>query len=100
MRVDNWDSKLEKVLQDCKNKKKFIRGKNDCITFVIDCIQAITGKKVFDKKYKTLKEAKEIIKAFANSDGGAIAVNGKMVDEPVVKLMKKHTEILKKIENI
>ena len=36
-----------------------------------------------------MSEAKEIIKAFANSDGGAIAVNGKMVDEPVVKLMKK-----------
>ncbi len=36
-----------------------------------------------------IEEAKEIIKAFANSDGGAIAVNGKMVDEPVVKLMKK-----------
>ena len=35
------------------------------------------------------EEAKEIIKAFANSDGGAIVVNGKMVDEPVVKLMKK-----------
>ena len=68
MRVDNWDSKLEKVLQDCKNKKKFIRGKNDCITFVIDCIQAITGKKVFDKKYKTLKEAKEIIKSFKSKD--------------------------------
>ena len=36
-----------------------------------------------------IEEAKEIIKAFANSDGGAIVVNGKMVDEPVVKLMKK-----------
>ena len=24
-----------------------------------------------------------------NSDGGAIAVDGKMVDEPIVKLMKK-----------
>jgi len=36
-----------------------------------------------------IEEAKEVIKAFANSDGGAIAVNGKMVDEPVVKLMKK-----------
>ena len=36
-----------------------------------------------------IEEAKKTIKAFMNSDGGAIAVDGKMVDEPVVKLMKK-----------
>ena len=36
-----------------------------------------------------IEEAKKTLKAFANSDGGAIAVDGKMVDEPVVKLMKK-----------
>jgi len=41
------DSKLEKVIQETKNKDKFIFGKNDCVTFVINSIEAITGKKVF-----------------------------------------------------
>ena len=63
MRVENWDSKLELLIEETKNKEKFIFGKNDCVTFVINSIEAITGKKVFDKKYKTLKDAKEIIKS-------------------------------------
>ena len=49
MIVENWDSKLELIIEETKNKEKFIRGKNDCVTFVINSIQAITGKKVFDK---------------------------------------------------
>ena len=61
MRVDNWGSKLEKVLEYYKQKKVFKHGKNDCVTFTIDCIEAITGKKVFDKQYKNIKEAKKII---------------------------------------
>jgi hypothetical protein len=68
MRVENWDSKLELIIEETKNKEKFIRGKNDCVTFVINSIQAITGKKVFDKKYKTLKEAKKIIKSLKSKD--------------------------------
>ena len=36
-----------------------------------------------------IKEAMKILKAYADSKGGAIAVDGKMVDEPVVELMKK-----------
>ena len=63
MRVENWDSKLELLIEETKNKEKFIFGKNDCVTFVINSIETITGKKVFDKKYKTLKDAKEIIKS-------------------------------------
>ena len=63
MRVDNWASKLELIIEETKNKEKFIFGKNDCVTFVINSIETITGKKVFDKKYKTLKDAKEIIKS-------------------------------------
>ena len=63
MRVENWDSKLELIIEETKNKEKFIFGKNDCVTFVINSIETITGKKVFDKKYKTLKDAKEIIKS-------------------------------------
>ena len=28
--------------------------KNDCVTFTIESIESITGKKVFDKKYKNI----------------------------------------------
>jgi len=68
MRVNNWDSKLELIIEKTKNKEKFVFGKNDCVTFVINCIEAITGKKVFDNKYKTIKEAKEIIKSLKSKD--------------------------------
>jgi len=68
MRVDNWASKLEIIIEETKNKEKFIFGKNDCVTFVINSIEAITGKKVFDNKYKTLKDAKEIIKSLKSKD--------------------------------
>ena len=39
MRVNNWDSKLEKVITEIRNKEKFILGKNDCVTFVINSIE-------------------------------------------------------------
>jgi len=68
MRVNNWASKLELIIEETKNKEKFIFGKNDCVTFVINSIEAITGKKVFDNKYKTLKDAKEIIKSLKSKD--------------------------------
>ena len=68
MRINNWASKLELIIEETKNKDKFIFGKNDCVTFVINCIQAITGKKVFDNKYKTIKDAKEIIKSLKSKD--------------------------------
>ena len=68
MRVDNWASKLELIIEETKNKEKFIFGKNDCVTFVINCIEAITGKKVFDNKYKTIKDAKKIIKSLKSKD--------------------------------
>jgi hypothetical protein len=59
---DNWSSKLETIIIELKNKKEFIIGKNDCCTFVVECIEAITGKKVFNKKYKSLSEFKKILK--------------------------------------
>ena len=68
MRVDNWSSKLELIIEKTKNKEKFIFGKNDCVTFVINCIETITGKKVFDNKYKSIKEAKKIIKSLKSKD--------------------------------
>ena len=68
MRVDNWASKLELIIEETKNKEKFVFGKNDCVTFVINSIESITGKKVFDNKYKTIKDAKEIIKSLKSKD--------------------------------
>lgn len=68
MRVENWESKLEQVIEKTKNKPKFNYGKNDCITFTLECIEAITGKKVFDNKWKSLKEGKEIIKKLKKKD--------------------------------
>ena len=63
MRVENWASKLELVIKELKNKDKFIFGKNDCVTFVINSIEAITGIKVFN-----IKEAKKIIKSLKSKD--------------------------------
>ena len=68
MRVDNWASKLELIIEETKKKEKFVFGKNDCVTFVINSIEAITGKKVFDNKYKTIKDAKKIIKSLKSKD--------------------------------
>ena len=68
MRVENWASKLELVIKELKNKDKFIFGKNDCVTFVINSIEAITGIKVFNNKYKNIKEAKKIIKSLKSKD--------------------------------
>ena len=68
MRVNNWASKLELIIEETKNKEKFVFGKNDCVTFVINSIEAITCKKVFDNKYKTIKDAKEIIKSLKSKD--------------------------------
>jgi len=68
MRVDNWASKLELIIEETKNKEKFIFGKNDCVTFVINSVEAITGKKVFDNKYKNIKDAKKIIKSLKSKD--------------------------------
>ena len=68
MRVNDWNSKLEEVIKNLKEKKEFKHGKNDCVTFTIDSIESITGKKVFDKKYKNIKEAKKIIKKLQSKD--------------------------------
>ena len=67
MRVDNWDTKLSNYIIE-QQKVKFKRGKSDCVNFVIGAIEVVTGKKVFDMEYKTLKEAKEILKEFNKKD--------------------------------
>tara|TARA_R100000988_G_C3939442_1_gene135465 strand:+ start:116 stop:535 length:420 start_codon:yes stop_codon:yes gene_type:complete len=68
MRVNNWESKLEKVIQETINSDKWVLGKNDCVTFPTKCIEAITNIKVFDTKYKTFKEAKKILKNLRSKD--------------------------------
>ena len=68
MRVDSWEIKLNEVIEKTKNKEKFEYGKNDCITFTLQCIEAITGKKVFDHKWKSIKQGKEIIKKLKKKD--------------------------------
>jgi hypothetical protein len=80
MRVENWSSKLELVIENTIKKEKFIRGKNDCFTFVINSIEAIINKKVFDKKYRTLKEAKKIIKILKCKD----------LLDVILKIFKEH----------
>jgi len=68
MRVENWESKLEQVIEDTKNKPKFEYGKNDCVSFVRDCVEAITGRNVFEKKWKSLKDGKELIRNLKKKD--------------------------------
>jgi len=86
MRVENWDSKLELLIKETVNKDKFIFGKNDCATFVINSIETITGKKVFNNNYKNIKEAKKIIKSLKSKDllGVALTIakenNFKVID--------------------
>ena len=60
MRVDNWDTKLSNYIVESSNKK-FKYGKADCVNFVLGAIELVTGKKVFDMEYKSIKEAKKII---------------------------------------
>jgi len=68
MRVENWECKLESVIQKTINKDKWVLGKNDCVTFPVQCIEAITNIKVFNTKYKSLREAKKILKSMRSKD--------------------------------
>ncbi len=68
MRVANWEQQLQLQINNIVAYDKFIRGKNDCGTFVINCIEAITNKKVFKKKYKTLSGFKRILKNLKKKD--------------------------------
>lgn len=75
MRVENWASQLDSVVKEIIQKDKFKYGKNDCITFTLKCIETITGKKVFDYKWKSLKDGKEIIKKLKQKDLLGIALH-------------------------
>ena len=67
MRVDNWDTKLSNYIVE-QSKTKFVRGKTDCVNFILGGIEVIIGRKVFDREYKSLKEAKKILKEFNKKD--------------------------------
>ena len=62
MRVENWESKLNNLIKELVAREKFIRGKNDCGSFVIESINTITNKNIELYKYKSLKEFKKILK--------------------------------------
>ena len=57
--------------------------------FAIHPKQAGVIKESFLPTKEDLEEAQKILKAFSKSKGGAISVDGKMIDEPIIKLMKK-----------
>ena len=68
MRVENWDSKLQKIIRETIEKDKFQYGKNDCITFTQKCVEAITGKNIFKHKWKSLKDGKALVKKLKQKD--------------------------------
>jgi len=74
MRVENWESKLALIIEETINKKEFKLGVNDCLTFPIKCIETITGIKVFDEKYKSLKEVKKLLKKLKSKDILSVAL--------------------------
>ena len=74
MRLENWDSKLALIIEETINKEKWALGKNDCLTFPVKCIEVITGIKVFDNKYKSLKEAKKLLKSMRSKDILSVAL--------------------------
>ena len=57
--------------------------------FAIHPKQAEVIKESFLPTKEDLEEAQKILKAFSKSKGGAISVDGKMIDKPIIKLMKK-----------
>ena len=68
MRVENWDSKLQKIIRETIEKDKFQYGKNDCVTFTQKCVEAITGKNIFKHKWKSLKDGKALVKIIYSPD--------------------------------
>jgi len=68
MRVENWESKLQNIIQKTVNKNYWRIGRNDCITFPIKCIEVITNIKVFEKRYKSLKDGRKLLKELRSKD--------------------------------
>ena len=74
MRLENWDSKLQLIIEETINNEKWVLGKNDCLTFPLKCIETITGIKVFDNKYKSLKQIKNILNKMRSKDTLGVAL--------------------------
>ena len=74
MRVENWETKLNNHIEETRKKTKFKYGRNDCITFVLKGIEIITGKKVFDHKWKSIKDGRELINKYKKNDLLGIAL--------------------------
>ena len=67
MRIENWDTKLSDYIQQ-QQHIKFRYGNADCVNFVIGAIETVTGKIVFDREYKSIKDAKQIIQKLNKKD--------------------------------
>ena len=67
MRIENWDTKLSNYIVS-QQDKKFVRGKTDCVNFILGAIEVITEKKVFKREYKSIKEAKKILNELNKKD--------------------------------
>ena len=67
MRIENWDTKLSNYIIS-QQDKKFVRGKTDCVNFILGAIEVITEKKVFKREYKSIKEAKKILNELNKKD--------------------------------
>ena len=74
MRIENWETKLNNHIEETRKKTKFKYGRNDCITFVLKGIEIITGKKVFDHKWKSIKDGRELINKYKKNDLLGIAL--------------------------
>ena len=67
MKLVGWETNLPNFISEQKTHK-FRRGKTDCVNFVLDWIKICTGKVVFNQEYKSIKQAKEILKEFNKKD--------------------------------
>jgi len=64
IRREGWEKELDKFLNE-KHDKPFKRGQHDCVMFVCDAVEIITGVDFGEElrgKYKTKKEAFEHVK--------------------------------------
>lgn len=59
-RVKHWESKLFDFVKECEGKP-FRWGSHDCVTFAKNCVELITGEKLDIPKWRTKKEAIELL---------------------------------------
>ena len=76
---------IEQLEEECKRSKSL--GFTSKAAVHPDQVDII--RKNFLPSEEEINEAKKILKSYSDSKGGAIAVDGKMVDGPIVQSMKK-----------